>query len=53
MLNQRCLPCPTQKHCQVLGLLAIPVSIAKGGSVTARFFNIAEFGKATELKMVC
>jgi hypothetical protein len=37
----------------VLGLLVILVSIANGGDVTARFFNIAEFGKATELIMVC
>jgi hypothetical protein len=31
----------------VLGLLVILVSIVNGGNVTAKFFNIAEFGKAT------
>jgi hypothetical protein len=37
----------------VQGLLVILVSIANGGNVTVRFFNIAEFGKATELIMGC
>jgi len=36
----------------VQGLLAIAVNIVKDGNAIVKFFNIAEFGKVTELKMV-
>ena len=53
MFNQRYSACLTQNHCYVLDLLAITANIVKDGNVIVKFFNIAEYGKATELKMVC
>ena len=53
MFNQRYSACLTQNNCWVLGLLVIAVNTVKDGNVIAKCFNIAEFGKATELKMVC
>ena len=53
MFNQRYSACLTQNNCWVLGLLVIAVNTVKDGSAIVKYFNIVEFGKATELIMVC